>query len=525
VRATRWLVIGLLCALRAHAGRFPAATRYGEPGATSNRSDLEKRIEALVAELSRAERRTQPRPEAKLERVATDLAALDTGTPSNELVEAALRLHGIVEPAPHLIVASAGTGADKELLEELRGQLPHALAGGRFARQAAAVVTHGDHVRVIVALQESFLELEPVPRALPSGGPAPLRGRLTGSFERPSAYVTLPDGKTDHLTLTGDAKRFAGTFHCGPARGRYQVEITGEDRFGSTVLANFPVYCGVAAPSTLELPRVAADAQVSDAAGAESVVLQLVNEDRKKAGLPPLLPDARLAEVARGHCRDMLAHGFVGHTSPSTGNPADRVARAHVQAALVLENVARASTPGEVERGLMASPGHRRNILTTEAHKIGVGAVMSEGVGGVKELLVTQVFIAEDAPFRAATQEELRARLVEQRKARGLSSFLVDPELDRIAQSVAADIAAGRETPTSVRPRLDNALTAVAARYKSARSLFAIATQITQVVESMKDALGTPGPAPALGIGLAPGAGGSDGKTAHHAVLIVAQPR
>jgi hypothetical protein len=81
-----------------------------------------------------------------------------------------------------------------------------------------------------------------------------------------------------------------------------------------------------------------------------------------------------------------------------------------------------------------------------------------------------------------------------------------------------------------VRPRLDRALGGVATRYKSARSLFAVATQITQVAESMKEALTAPGVTPALGIGLAVGAG-SDGsghleqKLAHHAVLIVAQPR
>jgi uncharacterized protein YkwD len=524
------LVLGVVPLVEAGA-RFPAATRYNEPAPPAGRSELEKRIEALVDKLAAAERRSAPRPDARLERFATELAALeDETTPGNDLVEAALRLHGIVEPPPHLIVASASVGADTQLLDELRGQLPHALGSGRFARQAAAVVAHGDHVRVVVALQESFLELEPVPRALPPAGAAPLRGRLQGAFERPGAFVTAPDGRTDPLALTGDAHHFAGTFHCGAARGRYQVEVTGEDRFGSTVLANFPIYCSMPAPAVLEVPRPARDAPTTDAASAESAVLALVNVDRRAAGLRPLQPDTRLAEVARAHCRDMLAHGFVGHVSPSTGSAADRVARAKIAAALVLENVARASTPAEVERGLMASPGHRRNILSAEATKLGVGAVISEPIAGQRELLVTQLFLAEEAPFRAATADELRQRLAELRRARGLAPLLRDAALDGIADSVARDLATGRETPQSVRSRLDRSLDAVAARYKSARSLFAVATQITQVAESMKEALTAPGATPALGIGLAVGAGSDGGgpagqKLAHHAVLIVALPR
>ena len=507
--------------------RYAPPLRYGDPPPVTPRSELERRIEALVRELSTSERRTLPRADPRLERVVTELARLDEsqGGPTNDVVEAAMRLHGVVEPPPHLIVASASLGADKELLDELRTQIPHALSAGRFSRQAAAVVEKGDRWRVIIALQESFIELEPVPRSMPSGGPTPLKGHLLGAFEHPAAFVTTPDGHTDPLPLGGDAHRFVGTFHCSPARGRYQIELTGEDRFGSTVLANFPVYCGVPAPSTLVVTKLAPDTAVNNAASAESTALALLNADRVHAGLRPLVPDSRLAEVARAHCRDMLEHGFVGHVSPTTGNAADRVGRAKIAAALVLENVARASTPGEVERGLMASPGHRRNIMSAEATKVGIGAVLSAPMEGARELLVTQLFIAEEAPFHAASADELRVRLQEQRRLRGFAPFMVDPALDQIADGVARDLAAGRVTPQSVKPRLDRSLAGLGARYQSVRSLFAIAPQITQLVDSMKDAISAAGRPPGIGVGLAAGPTDSDGHMAHHAVLIVALPR
>jgi uncharacterized protein YkwD len=523
------IVLTLLGSL-AHAEEppraYPSAQRYNEPAGPTPRTPLERRIEALVAEFARNARHTVPRPDANLERAATELALLsDTSGPDNDTVEAALRLHGIVEPPPHLIVANASLGADDALITELRRQLPSALSEGRFGRCGAAVVQNGERLRIVVALSESFVDLNPVPRALPDGGPVPLHGRLHDGFEHPGVLVTAPDGKTATLPIGGDAHRFDGTFHCGPAHGRYQIEVTGEDRFGSTVLANFPVYCGVLAPNRLWVQRAPVEAAPTDAASAEVALLALLNADRTKAGLPALKPDAALTEVARAHCRDMMAHGFVGHVSPTTGAASDRVARAKIAAALVLENVARASTPGEVERGLMASPGHRRNILNSDATLVGIGAVLSQAVGGAQELLVTQLFIQEQAPFRAATAEDLRTRLLADRNGRGLKPFLRDPDLDRIADGVARDLASGRATVESARPGLDRAFTPLAARYRSVRSLFAIAPQIGSIVDSMRTPLATPGPPEAVGVGLQPGGLGGNAGVAHYAVIVVAVPR
>ena len=62
-----------------------------------------------------------------------------------------------------------------------------------------------------------------------------------------------------------------------------------------------------------------------------------------------------------------------------------------------LENVARAYSVGEAQRGLMQSPGHRRNCLATEVTHVGVGVSLGREIGGRRELYVTQLF-AEEAP-------------------------------------------------------------------------------------------------------------------------------
>src|SRR4051794_29438360 len=48
--------------------------------------------------------------------------------------------------------------------------------------------------------------------------------------------------------------------------------------------------------------------------------LALVNQARAARGVPALRADPRLARAARGHSRDMVAHAYFEHTSPTRGN-------------------------------------------------------------------------------------------------------------------------------------------------------------------------------------------------------------
>ena len=73
---------------------------------------------------------------------------------------------------------------------------------------------------------------------------------------------------------------------------------------------------------------------------AEQTLLGLLNQERAAAGLSPLQPDSALAQVARAHGREMLALEYFGHVSPTTGNPADRLAAAGLIYPLSGENIA-----------------------------------------------------------------------------------------------------------------------------------------------------------------------------------------
>lgn len=514
-----------LAAVAAALSLGAAPSRYNEPSPPAPRAELVQRIDQLVVKLARDERRTEPHPDARLDDAAAEIGRNmpERGAPSNELVQGAMWLHGIVEPAPHLLVAAMDPNASgDELLRELGADLPTVLSQGRYSRVGVALVPVGGETRVIVALQESFIDLEPVARGLPNGGPARLRGRLHAGFERPEVLVTAPDGSVTRLPLLGDAQAFDGTFHC-EKRGRHQIELVGEDRFGATVLANFPIYCGQPAPATLQGASPAGstrDEPFTTTAKAEEETWRLVNVDRARAGLPSLAWDARLADVARSHSADMLAHNFFGHVSPTTGSAADRVKRAQIDAMVIQENVARAATPGEAERGLMNSPGHRANILSKDATRLGVGIVATEA-GGQRELFVTQLFIKPPEPYRADTPDDVRRQIAEWRRAHKLQALGRDQELDRLADGAVREMVKHNLSAGDAGRRIDMGLDG--GHWSQARSAVAVVSTAAQIVDALRGPLGD-GTATDYGLGIMPGRR-KDGGSAVYVIIVLATRR
>ncbi len=120
----------------------------------------------------------------------------------------------------------------------------------------------------------------------------------------------------------------------------------------------------------------------------EARMLELVNEERAKEGLPALEADTALTTVARAHSTDMFAKGYFAHVSPDGVAPADRVRAAGIRFLITGENLALGPTLKICHTGLMNSPGHRANILHKSYGRVGIG-VMD---GGLRGLMITQEF-------------------------------------------------------------------------------------------------------------------------------------
>lgn len=120
----------------------------------------------------------------------------------------------------------------------------------------------------------------------------------------------------------------------------------------------------------------------------EAKMLILVNEERQKVGLEPLKADPLMLVVAKAHSKDMFARGYFAHETPEGLSPFDRMKKAKVRFLAAGENLALGQTLNICHRGLMNSPGHRKNILNPAFGRVGIGILD----GGIYGLMVSQEF-------------------------------------------------------------------------------------------------------------------------------------
>jgi len=105
----------------------------------------------------------------------------------------------------------------------------------------------------------------------------------------------------------------------------------------------------------------------------ELLMINLVNQERQKAGVAALRIDTELSRVARIKSEDMMANGYFSHTSPTYGSPFQMMRTFGISFRSAGENIARSSSVNNAHNGLMNSEGHRRNILNPGFTHIGVG--------------------------------------------------------------------------------------------------------------------------------------------------------
>ncbi len=120
----------------------------------------------------------------------------------------------------------------------------------------------------------------------------------------------------------------------------------------------------------------------------EKQMLDLVNQERAKAGLSAFKVDSQLVNLARQKSKDMYQNNYFSHTSPTYGSPYDMEKKAGISYRVMgAENIAKAASVTRAHDLLMNSSGHRANILDTRHTIIGIGIVStSSGV------YVTQLF-------------------------------------------------------------------------------------------------------------------------------------
>lgn len=120
-------------------------------------------------------------------------------------------------------------------------------------------------------------------------------------------------------------------------------------------------------------------------------MIQLTNDERKKAGLQVLEKNEKLAMVADYKVLEMSKLNYFDHVSPKYGKIANQFfqfggIRLSIDADMIGENLAKFEgydkagiKPAEIIQAWMNSPEHMENILKKEYNAIGISVYFSEG--------------------------------------------------------------------------------------------------------------------------------------------------
>ncbi len=132
----------------------------------------------------------------------------------------------------------------------------------------------------------------------------------------------------------------------------------------------------------------------------EALMVWLINKTRWEVGIQCVVPDPRLADVARQHSMEMRDLHYFSHKSPiaSRRTSVERFENLFgFRPQIIAENVARRWGSGdfltsqkmyETHQGFLRKAGHRRNLLLSSVDRLGVGiAVDDEGNYWVTEVL------------------------------------------------------------------------------------------------------------------------------------------
>jgi hypothetical protein len=214
-----------------------------------------------------------------------------------------------------------------------------------------------------------------------------------------------------------------------------------------------------------------------DAAG-EKQLVELINQERAREGVPPLALDDRLTQAARKHTALMVKHDTPSHQlseeQPLQVRVADEALRSDRQA----ENVGLEMDVAGAHAMLMNSPAHRANILSRDYNAVGVGVILSGD----------KLYVTEDFAHRLPDYSDAKADAALQRSIADYASAHRFPAPMRKAQPELHDMACHMAVIDALDTRTPRSIPGVH------RVMAWTATEVEQLPEGVKTLLGEPLP-------------------------------
>jgi|GEM_PF-627921 len=220
---------------------------------------------------------------------------------------------------------------------------------------------------------------------------APLRGASSAVRPDPAPHISAFDALTYGLsnalptvvTEASPASAAAGTASATAAQSPVPEAATAIAHVAATPTAGVapapmeaaPASAVQALPANVEHPTEAVRAPEKAWA-----LFEAMNEARRAAGLAALEWDASLVEVAYARAGNLIEYGYFEHYGPDGESAFSELAARGIRYRLAGENLARnnyteTKTVAAAFEGLMASPGHRANILEERFSSVGVACV------------------------------------------------------------------------------------------------------------------------------------------------------
>jgi uncharacterized protein YkwD len=105
-----------------------------------------------------------------------------------------------------------------------------------------------------------------------------------------------------------------------------------------------------------------------------AAIIALTNKVRAEQGLSPLLENILLNDIAKERVQDMFQKQYIAHISPTGEGATDAAQKIGYRYRLLAENIGSGTfiNNQKVLNNWMQSPGHRKNILSSDTNEIGV---------------------------------------------------------------------------------------------------------------------------------------------------------
>lgn len=116
-------------------------------------------------------------------------------------------------------------------------------------------------------------------------------------------------------------------------------------------------------------------------------ILNIINDYRKKENLPPYILDKALTNVAELKANDMAKNNYFSHTSKIYSDPFKMMQGFGINYKSAGENIAGNPNIKDAISSFIASPTHKKNILSNKYTNIGIGVSKDNTYGYILVLM------------------------------------------------------------------------------------------------------------------------------------------